>query len=1417
MQLKSYLFMLSLLLVASFSFAQDTLTYVALLNGRQEVLPVSTPAGGSVTLKLIGNQLQVEGSFSKLSSSVLEEQTHIHLGYAGQNGPVVFGLIASLSEDRQSGRFEAALNTFNVAQEQIQALAERRFYVNIHTENFRSGEIRGQVLSEARTYFSANLFGSHEVPSVFSRGNGGIAIELISPTQIVVTGSFQNLEGNFDANIGGGAHLHIGFAGQNGPVTIPIRATLAPDLKSGVFEAANNTFEITTEQLNNLGERKLYANIHTTTFPRGELRGQVVPAEASSIFRAFLSGNSVLPAVVSEGTGELLAEVYSDTLMILSGSINGLSSSILAATALQNRFGLSLGLAGQNGSTNLPLQLSNPTENGGSIETTDNIFLLNANQSTALYKRGIYANINTQNFPSGELRGQLTPDGQIFMNGILSGTLAVPPSKSFAYGGIQAELNGNKLTLSGAFEGLENNFTDGATVRLGNAGSNGVALFDLAVNVDASGRGGLFDADANTFTLTDESIAALLNRAIYIAIPTGIENIDELRGQLLAEANAYFVATLSGQSQSPGVETDASGQVIVEITGNQIIASGSFSNLSSSAGEIGLNQGLAGETGNTIVNLNANLNAGNQSGTIQSASNTFESSVGILERFNDRNAYVNVPSATRTAGEIRGQFLPLANAYFTSTLSSINNIVPTRNGGGGSLKADLVGNLLTITGSFAGLEGTVTDSSAILFIGAAGTNGQSAFPLKPTIAEGAAAGKFEAVGNQFTLTTAQADALRDERIYLSINTSTAGIRGQLLNEFNQAPKGNIEILEPTNGFFFRSEGDPTAPLQLRWQQPIDNNRIYYIYQTSTFNDFRTIDDEGILNITGNTLRSSLGALDSALIIKGLSIGDTIQRHYRLIASDGALQTVGRGNLITVVRGQVVRSEGIDLEISITAPQGFYSAFQQVPFQIKVTNKGSQTARDIFVKAPIPRGMAFTSARPSRGMYNTFFQWWNFRELAAGDTATLDLTLFTLNDNGPIVNFVEVIGALPRDIDSTPNNGVPPTPREDDEAVVTIFPEPVIRGGDTSNLSLSIIALQDTFTQFSEVPYLLTLINKGPDTAANIKVSALIPEGMAFTRAEASNGRYGVVTQDWTLPFLGAGDTATLELVLFTLIDNRPITLFTQITASDQFDPNSTPANDTDNVPDEDDEAAVTILPRSGVRGGEVADLELSLSIDRTEYQAFTNYVYTFTLVNKGPDDASNIFVDAQLPDSLVYTSKAASIGDWNNFFQFWFVPFLRSGETQTLKLNLFTLARQTPITFFTQIIRVDQTDPDSTPNNNMTGIPNEDDEAAITISPMNRANGIEARSLEKPTLLSSTLFPVPASEKINLWLEMGSTQASTIRILDASAKVVMEQTMLLVEGTNQLEFDIQALPAGIYQLVINEQAHSIRFIKVSND
>ncbi len=1419
MKLKLYLFLLCFTLANFASIAQDTLIFKAQLSGRQQVLPVTTPATGTITVQTIGNQMILSGAFSKLTSAVIEDQTHIHLGFAGQEGAVVFGLIATLSDDGKSGLFDPALNTFSISDEQLKQLQNRQFYVNVHTTNHPSGEIRGQLLPDAMAYFSANLFGSNEVPAVISQGSGSIMIEVKSPTEWVLSGSFQNLGGDFDASIGGGAHLHIGLPNENGEVSVPINVTMDESLKSGVFLPDSNTFQVSTDQLITLGERKLYANIHTTTHSGGELRGQLIPAEASNIFRTRLSGTNTIPATISKGNGILLAEIYSDTLMVVSGGFDELGSAYL--TNDPSQIGIFSGIAGEDGGLTFPFNLTTRGNNNAAINATNNVFLLNENQANRLYSRGFYINVSSINFPNGEIRGQLLPEGQVFMSSFLTGTLAVPASKSTGYGNIQAELNGNQLTISGAFNGLDNDFTDTAQIHLGVAGENGVAIFDLNAATSTNPKIGSFQSADNTFELRDEQVATLLNRSFYIEIPTGEAGQAEIRGQILPEANAYFVSTLSGQSLINGINTDANGQVILEITKDVITATGSFYNLSSATIEdnsIQLFRGLAGQVGNSFIALNPILN-GNNSGRFTAQENTFETSEELLEQLASRSIYLNIPTSEMPEGEIRGQFLPQATAYYTSRLSSSNHIPLISNNGVGQLKADLVGNLLTITGAFANLAQAATDSSITVHIGQAGELGSVAFTLKPSLSENGDRGTLEAADNQFTLTNEQLTALKAERLYVQLRTSSEGgaIRGQLLPEPNKAPTGSIEITVPVDGQFFLSSGDPTSPLRLRWLQPEDSNPLYYIYQISTFNDFRLIEEEGLLEgVEENEVNYMLGDLDRYLAARGVEVGDTLQRYYRLIASDGSLQSIGKGNLISIVRGEVERILGADLELSATTPEGFYEIFNEVPYRITVTNKGPQVARNIVVKVPIPNGMAYTSASASTGRYNTFFQWWNFSELAVGDTAVLDLTLFTLIEGEPITSFIEIIGGTPLDNDSTPDNGEAPIPREDDEAVVTITSAPVITGGDTADVALTLELLDEAFIQFGNARFLLTLTNSGPDSVANVKVSALIPEGMAFTSAVASHGAYGVVTQDWIIPFLQTGESATLELTLFSLIEGRPLTLFAQVTESDQFDPDSTPANDLDGIPDEDDEALATILPEGGVMGGDSSDLELSISVDNEDYAAFNNFIYTITITNKGPGAASNIFVDAPLPDSLAFTSKAASIGDWNNFFQFWFIPYLESGASHTLKLNLFTLSRETPISFFVQVQSVDQGDPDSVPNNNTTGVPAEDDEAVFTFGPSNSSNAPNSSTYSRTLIFGASVYPVPANDIVHINLSSEIDMQSDLILLDWSGKVVNTSRLDLSKGRNQISLPIDDLTDGIYHIVLSNSKTLLRFVKISN-
>ncbi|MEL6771284.1 MAG: DUF4397 domain-containing protein [Bacteroidota bacterium] len=122
--------------------------------------------------------------------------------------------------------------------------------------------------------YNAILSGSNEVPAVESGATGRVDLQL-NGTTLVVTGSFRNLESAYNTDIG--AHLHIGGPTENGPVDIVLNPTLGAQQRSGQFQAASNTFELTQEQIDRLDAGGYYVNVHSVDNPTGEVRGQVLP------------------------------------------------------------------------------------------------------------------------------------------------------------------------------------------------------------------------------------------------------------------------------------------------------------------------------------------------------------------------------------------------------------------------------------------------------------------------------------------------------------------------------------------------------------------------------------------------------------------------------------------------------------------------------------------------------------------------------------------------------------------------------------------------------------------------------------------------------------------------------------------------------------------------------------------------------------------------------------------------------------------------------------------------------------------------------------------------------------------------------------------------------------------------------------
>lgn len=114
----------------------DSVTFVASLRGIQEVPPTLSPAVGTGTFTLTPNGLSYDITVQNLQGVLTS--AHFHLGREGVSGPVIEPI--TFSGNRATGIWTG------LSQEERNQLLDGEIYVNVHTDVYPNGEIRGQVL-----------------------------------------------------------------------------------------------------------------------------------------------------------------------------------------------------------------------------------------------------------------------------------------------------------------------------------------------------------------------------------------------------------------------------------------------------------------------------------------------------------------------------------------------------------------------------------------------------------------------------------------------------------------------------------------------------------------------------------------------------------------------------------------------------------------------------------------------------------------------------------------------------------------------------------------------------------------------------------------------------------------------------------------------------------------------------------------------------------------------------------------------------------------------------------------------------------------------------------------------------------------------------------------------------------------------
>ena len=370
------------------------LGFSASLDTTQEVPASSGASGakgtGSFTLSADRTELAYQITVTGLTGNI--NAAHFHNAPAGVAGGVVRAL--SFSGNTATGTWT---NTDSQAltDSLVTQLLLGRLYVNVHTSANPAGEIRGQVLLTNGTAFRATLDTVQEVPpptGAFGAGGTGWFSLNAARTELSYHITFDGLTGTATA-----AHFHKASPGVSGGVVRAI--TLDGNGASGTWKDTD-TQSFTSDLLHDLLLGRLYVNVHTSTNPAGEIRGQVNLSSGIGI-TAELDSTQEVPAPTgagaASGTGAFTLN-SARTGLEYRVTVNNLTGSPTAAHFHNAPAGVSGGVV-------RGITLTGNTATGTWLNTDTQA--LSDSMVSELLKGRIYVNVHTSTNPPGEIRGQL--------------------------------------------------------------------------------------------------------------------------------------------------------------------------------------------------------------------------------------------------------------------------------------------------------------------------------------------------------------------------------------------------------------------------------------------------------------------------------------------------------------------------------------------------------------------------------------------------------------------------------------------------------------------------------------------------------------------------------------------------------------------------------------------------------------------------------------------------------------------------------------------------------------------------------------------------------------------------------------------------------------------------------------------------
>lgn len=358
----------------------------------------------------------------------------------------------------------------------------------------------------------------------------------------------------------------------------------------------------------------------------------------------------------------------------------------------------------------------------------------------------------------------------------------------------------------------------------------------------------------------------------------------------------------------------------------------------------------------------------------------------------------------------------------------------------------------------------------------------------------------------------------------------------------------------------------------------------------------------------------------------------------------------------------------NLQLGKTVFPAHVNVGEEIVFALSITNAGTPPTDLIQVTDVLPSAFVFSGSGATTGAFSSATGTWDVGALARGASASLAITgTVGVGSGGSLVTNVAAVTRMNR-----------PDTNAADNTAAAVFQV------QSADLAVAKAADRSTMGEGDPVVFSVAVTNSGPDAASGIEIDDPLPDGLTFAGAVASQGTYDEGTGVWSVGALTNGGSAVLEISAAAALGSGGLYLtnVASVGAASHEDPELA-----------DNSAAAVVL----VYG---ADLSLAKAVEPPAATEGQTVVYTLTVTNPGPSEATGIQVSEPLTNGLVFAGAEASQGTYSAVTGLWTLGTLGVSAAATLQIHA-TVAGGTMGTVITNRARIVANDlPDLDSGNN---------------------------------------------------------------------------------------------------------------------